>query len=196
MVRYIQGQYVEDFFKDGTLRLSSFAACRGSRDSERGDWSEGRFEGMIGNIATAAFAHPAWVLCVSAVESHEMARKFGANAGIRIISPLKFAEAVARCVDGFQGGCLGPCTYRDGNFDQRAMPTPHFDERRPEESIAAIDRAVNRTASDSLFIKGLRYEGQAEWRFIWEFIGPQSDEYLPIRCPEALAHCKPVTFPL
>ena len=71
LVRYVGKQhYVEEFFDEGRL-ISSFEAFReyAGKDGERGDWSEGRFEGRVANMAIAAMnGETAYVLCTCAVE--------------------------------------------------------------------------------------------------------------------------------
>ncbi|MCC5786152.1 MAG: hypothetical protein JJU33_05585 [Phycisphaerales bacterium] len=196
LIRYMERRYVDEFFSTGRLRLSSWRGCWEAEDVERCDWSEGRYEGMIGNCATVAFMPSACLLCASAIESAEMAQIFQADAGIRVVRPLEFAHAIARQLTesdvGFEGGEFGSCTYRDGKFNHRNAAMPN-DLSRPKEIMNAISRSVSQVVSEASFVKDVKFSSQAEWRFVWRVQRLES-KHLVIECPEAAVHCEAAAF--
>mgnify|MGYP001435509137 CR=1 FL=1 len=197
LIQYIHRKYVDDFFATGTIQLSSWRACWEAEDAERRDWSEGRYEGMVGNCAVAAFMPPVHLLCVSAVENKEMASAWQTDAGIRIVRPQEFAHAIARRLAasdaGFKGGEFGPCAYRDGKFNQWHAQTPVIDSEPTEETMMQLEECISRAALPTIFVKDVKFQPQAEWRFVWWIDAPKSDRLL-IECPEARQYCESVSF--
>ena len=192
VVRYMEQEYVDAFFDDGSLRLSSFQACRGWEDDERGDRAEGRFDGNVGSMAVAAFAgETSYLLCTCAVENRNMDAKFDTSSGFRIVKPLDFARVVSQQIPGFMGGYQGLCSYRDHKFRQDDEELPEFDERQAEQSLARLESLAGSKMLDAMFIKDLRFVHQVEHRFIWVSQQPQ-EEFLSIRCPAAKQFCRPL----
>src|SRR5882672_12517894 len=118
VTRYLDGNYAEEFFREGTLRIPSFSAFQENPDEQRGDDMEGRvaaeLRGPNINYAIQAWnGQAAFVLCGSLVESEHMKEIFSSKAAIRILDVVGFSDVVSRHVPGFTGGMQGNCIYRD-----------------------------------------------------------------------------------
>jgi len=192
VTRYMETRFTEEFFRDGSLRLSSFRKFRHHADEVRGDAFEGR--------ANQSWLHPdggksaivgmnggrCFILCGASSEGPEIAEAFGTNDGFRILDTLSFADAISGHIPGFLRGVEGLCLYREDvsltkhmrqmfSFDDEANMTPAMERFE----IAVRDEAV-----DSYFIKRRQYANQCEYRLIWMALGDEVD-YIDIKCPEA-----------
>ena len=93
--RVIRREYVDAFFQDGSLRLSSFEAFCRHPDEARRDVEEGKAAMQIaspgGNLSAITFnGQEAYVLCGSMAESHP-----GEDmATLRIMDTLAFSTTV------------------------------------------------------------------------------------------------------
>lgn len=196
VTRYLETEHTDAFFKDGTLRISSFAKFRQHPDEERGDSLEGR--------AAQSWTHPdggqsaiqvinggrCFILCGTIAESHHLEKAF-ASDGFRITNTLGFADTVSRHIPGFIDGMEGLCAYRDDISVIKQMPQMFGpdDEADPTEAFKRFDLAVQEEAFDSFFIKRSQFAHQAEYRFIWKATGDEI-EHIDINCPEALQFCQ------
>lgn len=199
VTRYLEEEYTEKFFKDGSLRLSSFKKFRQHPDEQRGDGFEGR--------ATQSWKHPdggtsaiiatnsgrCFVLCGTISESKSLQDAF-ANDGFRINNTLGFADAISRHIPGFLNGMEGLCTYRDEVLLKKSMPQlfSEEDEIDPSKAFGRMDRDVQEEAFDSFFLKRSAFAHQAEYRMIWVATGEEI-EHIDIKCPEALRFCERLT---
>lgn len=119
--RYLERRYVEDFFRDGSLRLSSFAQFTQHDDEQRRDETEGitsyaerSNEGELeGVYARVQMGINAYVLCTSSYYSESLARLFDRDSRFRINSTTDFAAVVSRHVPGFAKGSEGLCVYEE-----------------------------------------------------------------------------------
>ena len=90
--RYMDRKYVDRFFEDGSLRLSSFSSFAKHSDEERQDEAEG--SGMVVHVcpdgdaktmtAMLGQGENAYVLCGSTLYEPELAETFGCDSGFRI----------------------------------------------------------------------------------------------------------------
>jgi hypothetical protein len=197
--RYLEEEYVDSFFREGKLRLSSFRAFREHTDEQRGDQFEGRVSAEIHgpNVRHSVIAvngEAAFILCASLVENRRMEASFSTAACIRILDVVAFADMVSRRVPGFVGGFQGNCVYRDDttlrkqNSQQFVPPSAGED---PGKWATEQDRFVAKQTSEGFFYKRLRYAHQNEYRFIWFAEGNEAKE-LFVTCPEAVRFCERV----
>ncbi len=199
LTRYMEKQYVDDFFEYGKLRIPSFRRFRNNPDEEQGD----AFEGMTSTkIATPTGSHAivaingqeAYVLCTTTVESKTLQAKFRTEFGIRILNTLGFAHSISAHIPGFIGGLEGLCFYRDDvsinkTIESSFPPRDKFSD--PEVMFREHEKFVAAHTKDSLFIKRSKFSHQAEYRFIW-FAQGLEQEYVEITCPEARQYCQPI----
>ncbi len=197
VVRQMQAEYVDAFFLDGSLRLSSFKSFRDHPDERRRDQGEGKTvmeiserDGMLSVLGMSG--SPAYIICASSEESQE--RTPVGQARLRILDTVRFADAVSRCVPGFDWGTEGPCVYRQDTVLRKkgnrplAPPTNGKDIER---WFREQDRYVGQHAVDGFFLKHIDFVHEAEYRFIW-FATGEPLAFVDIKCPAAREYCQRV----
>ena len=201
LYRYMKREYVDRFFDDGTLRLSSFSYFGKHPDEERGDNQEGRGVVIHRNaegegqtiLSKMAKGIDTFILCGSMRFSDDLARAFDTDSGFRIDDTTAFSDIVARHIPGFVQGAEGPCMYMARRMVVRDMGRIDFEamKKGPGENynIDKLLQVMNTMAGDDLFyIKLIKYAHQSEYRLIWgarQIVG----DYIEIKCPEALQFC-------
>lgn len=200
--RYLQAEYVEAFFEDGSLRLSSVETFAAHPDEQRNDPSEGkanffhRTEAGGGQtiVAHVEQGQNAYILCGSAYCSPDLTDAFGCDSYIRINDTTAFGQAVSRHIPGFVGGAEGLCRYQSARAFERdlgfvdginvTLPdgSPGYDQER---LLGVLNQAIGIVP---LFEKEVGFASQAEYRFIWFSSGPASP-ILNIKVPEARELC-------
>ena len=205
LYRYLEKKYVDEFFGNGSLRLSSFERFRKHEDETRMDLNEGfaKFihrtsEGGGETLIMDYECHPnVYSLCASALPSKNLMAKFsGADSAIVIWDPIRFAyevtEALKKIVSVRE--CIqGPCSYqlrrvveRDlgylGLADEETSDPSKMDS---DKLNSVISKVINH---DVYFLKRETYVGEAEYRFVWLIDGVAS-QALDIVVPEAVRYC-------
>lgn len=200
VTRYLGKEYVDAFFHDGSLRLSSFEAFRQHADENQGDGREGlpQVESESPNskgVFLGVVGQECYILCGTVIEDRTLEASFHSEHGFRILDTIAFARCVAQCVPGFVGGMEGPCMYRANTAMQAVSHEPFRPpgpRDHPEEFGARLHAQQSDLAMSGLFIKSLQYAHQGEYRLLW-FANGASKEPLDIKCPDALRHCKRLT---
>lgn len=205
--RYLDKQYVEAFFADGTLRLSSVARFAKHEDEQRQDENEGKSpfvaRSQTGQIMTIAslvqMGFNAYVLCASSYYSERIMRLFGCDSYFRINSTVDFANAVSRHVPGFSHGTEGLCVYEENRGILRESETGWTMETDEHDGQLTYDPADLQRMKDyigqssgllPLFLKSADYAEQAEYRLLW-FTHGVAAPFLDIKVPEARQFCTP-----
>lgn len=200
LYRYLEKPYVDQFFKDGSIRLSSFNRFAGHADEHRADPEEGFCHVTHTNsegtgqtiIAAMSFGRRAFVLCGSTHFDEGLKSTFECDSGFRINDTTKFAECVAFHIPGFSGGIEGPCHYlpvRSVTRDLGPQDLERFKSStggRPSPELLGFMNQV--AGAESLFIKHKSYASQSEYRLLW-LAREDTPEYIDIKCPEARAFC-------
>jgi hypothetical protein len=204
LYRYLEKQFVDEFFSTGNLRLSSFAHFATHADEQRLDRSEGT--GIITHvnsegegqtlIAVMGQGQNAYVLCTSLIYSDELASVFATDSGFRINDIFAFANAISRHVPGFSSGIEGPCVYLNQRVLDRDMGRIDIESWRTDASAPDLDmgrmtQALSNMAGDDMyFLKNLKHASQSEYRLLWSTSG-QMSPFIDILCPEARQFCTP-----
>jgi hypothetical protein len=200
--RYLKRKYVDQFFEDGILRLSSFAEFSKHRDEARLDAQEGKglvvHQHRIGAGQHIAgwlnYGEQSYVLCGAMRHDSEIMDAFEAESAIRINDTVRFADCIAHHIPGFTGGAEGPCIYLPnrivhrnlGPFDERAL----HDEMQPGTiSLEKMHSFLSQLdGGDLCFIKHRDYAYQSEYRFVWDSRAVTSGS-ITIKVPEARDFC-------
>lgn len=204
--RYMPQKYVDAFFADGALRLSSFAQFAKHADEERKDAAEGKgVRAGLGQNATVMLASAVgddfYVLCGSLVYSEKMQGMFeGADGSFVIDDTVGFAGAIARALPGFKGGMEGPAIYQDSTTIYRDMGPKTLEElveahKRPDNTIDMdLIRQLHTQVggAEEFFTKHSRYADQAEYRLLWGVDGCAQD-FIDIKVPAARNFCRKLT---
>lgn len=200
LYRYLDKKFVDDFFKTGDLRLSSFKEFSKHphelcRDKEEGSGtvvhknSKGK-----GAMFTAQMSqgHESYILCSSTVYHKQIAKKFGANSGFRINDISSFANAISAYLPGFMFGMEGQCQY----FPERVIygDVGEINLEKMKDSEGNLDiremlGLVSIAAGDNLFfLKQDDYLDEYEYRLIWN-TADKTEDFIDIKCPGAVQFC-------
>lgn len=203
LYRYLESEYVENFFLDGSMRLSSFKRFRKHKDEERLDLKEGksmysaRTSANGGQTIEALAEHGmnAYVLCTTMRLVSSVQESFKTDSFFRIDNSTEFGIEISRQIPGFVTGFEGPCIYQEkrivttdsGYVDTNslrgpsAMPTPSG--TRLEEHI------LSSMGHRPLFLKEASFSHQMEYRFVW-IVDHEPEDFWDIKVPRGRSHCQ------
>jgi len=205
--RYLNRRWVEDFFRDGSLRLSSFSRFAEHEEEQLRDENEGR-AGFVARATTGQMktvttriemGSEAYVLCGSSYYSKDLAAHFRRDSYIRIDNTLEFANAVSRHIPGFSEGMEGLCIYEENPGVLRdsdtgfSLPTEMHDGHatyNPADFQRLTDYIPNSAGLQPLFLKNAKDAWQAEYRLLW-FTQSTMAPTWDIKVPEARRFCSP-----
>lgn len=201
--RYLNREYVDQFFETGALRLSSFKAFAKHADEARLDAQEGRglviHQHNIGKGQHIAghliYGEGSYVLCGAMRHDAEIMRAFsGVNSGFRINDTVRFADCIANHIQGFKSGSEGPCIYMPRRIVHRNLgpidETILHDDNAPGQiSIEKMQNFVSELDSgDQCYLKHRDFGYQCEYRFIWN-TSLETQDHIFITVPEAREFC-------
>jgi len=200
--RYLPAEYVDAFFVDGSLRLSSFRMFKQHADEQRLDKREGdtmfvhRTSQNGGQTISAWASHgkTAYVLCGTMRHEQSLMERFGCDSYIRINDPTKFGIVIARHIPTFRVGAEGPCLYQENKIIERDLG--YIDIQRfsdPGDPGSISKTMMNRFVNDAMehfpfFLKDSQFSAQVEYRHVW-MTSTQVEDFLHIRVPEAIQYC-------
>jgi hypothetical protein len=201
LYRYLDSKYVDAFFKDGSLRLSSFAQFKKHSDEQRLDQFEGKTTFVHstqqnGGQTIESYSTQgtdSYVLSTSMRFDPKIMNDFKTNSYIRINDPTSFGMAVSRRIPSFVAGFEGPCLYQSNKIIQKDLGYIDLDKFKRQDGQINIELVKNFIFSNmkhfGCFLKDKIYETQSEYRFIW-FILNDTADYLDIQVPEAIPYCE------
>lgn len=206
LYRYLPTKYIDDFFRDGSLLLTTYERCKIHEDKVRCDPNEGKRTYMLthgGKVLAGieGVGRRSYLLCTSMLAD---ADHFDDKSYFTINDPLAFASAIARSVPAFRSGRLGKCLYRPDRSLSRESQRPVIpdpSELRAAQSQEAVELAFNKIqqamadlvdaelGGETYFVKAeVPFKKDAEFRFIFtvkdDVAGP-----LVVPCPEAISFC-------
>lgn len=204
VIRYMEQQYIDQFFETGNLRLGSFRQFAKHEDEMRRDEGEG-MAGMQLNYAEGQtlavagwFGSEAYVLSTSIIEDPELMKKFKTDGYFRIKDTAAFGAAISNHIPGYMIGYEGSCLYRSERmitetFTNSLISEPPSNEVAAEEWANKIEQRIHEDSQlTPYFLKPLSYAEQNEYRFIWQ-TRQKSEDYIDVTCPEAIRFCEKVT---
>lgn len=199
--RYLDRQFVDLFFNDGVLRLSTFQTFARHVDEQRQDAKEGW--GVVSNntsdgggqsiFASVGMGFDSYVLCGSTMFTQELKRAFGTESGFRINDTISFANVVSSHIPGFRTGIEGGCIYNQYRSVERDVGKINLDDFKTPDGkgfdMGKMFQMTSQLAADDLFfLKQQKYAHQNEYRLLW--FGSDSElPYIDIKCPEAVQFC-------
>jgi hypothetical protein len=206
ITRVIDSIYVDAFFADGSIRLSSMEKFRSYPDEERGDPREGERHARHTNAQGSQFVfinaqpagHNAYVLSFTSNNHAGGMQTFG-NSAFRVKSSFQFGAALSAAIPNFVEGIEGPCIYTDqfaldrniGAADDALFSNEDgFQIGGPSQSHVL---AQMQAGPEFYFKKRTRYAPQNEYRMVW-FVSGAAQPYLDIKCPAAVAVCERVNL--
>ncbi len=201
--RFIEQVYVDKFFEDGTLRLSSFEQFRKHSDEQRRDSAEGfGLRQGIGQNATimtvSGRGGDCYVLCGSLLCTEKLQGTFPeADGCFAIDDTICFAQSIAHALPGFTRGFEGPAIYQDDPTIRRDLGADTVDEmfKRHSNPDGTLDmnKLFEMQASiggyEEFFMKHSRFAYQAEYRLLWS-VSQKVDDFIDLKVPEARQYCR------
>lgn len=197
LYRYLEKKFTDEFFTDGSLRLSSFSNFANHVDEQRNDSEEG-YGLVIMNAPdgskvelSAANGLNSYIFCTSTLYCEDIANDFKTDSGFRINNILGFVDAISKKIPYFSGGAEGSCIYLPDKVlelevDQEIM-NDVMHKTRSGDSYGAIQKCIQYT-KDLYFLKMLKYRSQCEYRLMWNS-GSETNSHIDIKCPEAIQFC-------
>lgn len=197
--RYLEREWVAEFFTRGILMLSSFAKFRENPDERTGDTNEGDgiLVGTSSNQTVYAVMNEiphAYVLSTSLLLSKKVANDLKKDACFRIKDAVAFSAAIANQLPGCKGGTEGMCNYtRHGSVHANMREIPIGSGPMPSlnEVLGSIEQAAG---ASLIFAKSLKYSDQVEYRFAWGAVAPLQMS-IKITCLQAVEFCGKVEIP-
>jgi hypothetical protein len=203
VIRYLsKSQYVDDFFNNGMIWLSSFRAFRNLEDEQRRDPAEGWVYMEINNpnahgAICVLNAQPAYILS-TVLEGTNTEGSFKNSSGFRITNTLAFADCISHKIPGLIDHKQGLCSYRNSTVIRKQLDVPFKppdSHTNPEEYFAEFQKfiASQIADSDAFSLKSSKYTVESEYRFIWWAQGEQKEDYKQLYCPEAVKFCERIS---
>jgi len=203
LFRYLELEWVDEFFKTGKLRLSSFKKFHKHDDEQRGDTSEGS-NSIFGNspdhhlFAVTHSGNDAFVLSTSLTFNEQLYIDFKVDSCFVIEKPLEFMDCIIRAIPEFKGINYGPCLYQPEKIIQRKIPSFNMDSIKCDENSNNVDmdkmfNLINQVGgNDVLFSKTIKYSNQHEYRILWHSFSDTMPDYIDVFVPEARVFCKQI----
>jgi hypothetical protein len=202
--RYLESEWVDEFFKNGILRLSSFKKFHQHEDEQRGDKQEG--SNMIFGVgsenqfgAMTSNGHDAFVLSTSLTYNEDLYHDFDVDACFIIEKPHEFMESIMKAIPEFKGVNFGPCLYQPDRIIQRQMPGFNLDSIKSDDEPNTNDMGkmfnqINQASGlDVLFSKTNEYAHQHEYRMLWHTYLDPMPEHIDLIVPDAVQYCRKIT---
>ena len=200
LFRFLDNTFVEQFFNDGSLRLSSFQNFKKHTDEQRLDKNEGQTffvhrtsqNGGQTLEALAEHGRDAYVLCGAMRFEKNLMTSFGCNSYIRINDTTKFGMAISRHIPGFVAGMEGACLYQENKIIEKDLGYIDLNALKTESGavdMSKMSSIINQKMRHyPYFLKDKFYSPQLEYRLLW-IVNSQIDDYIDIKVPEATQFC-------
>jgi hypothetical protein len=195
--RYMNKQFVDEFFKTGSLRLSSFSKFHQYDDEQRGDKTEGNNmihakSGDNSFVSVQSNGSDAFILCSALIKDKEFMTEFNSDDCLIVEKPFEFLNCIASKIPEFKGTLFGPCMYQPEKIISSQVEPITIDDLQVEGGIDSnrLFGITNNAGGDHVyFTKKLEFKPQHEYRFLFfSWINPVPDE-LFIEIPEAIGYC-------
>jgi hypothetical protein len=201
----MDAKYVDQFFNEGLVRISSFAEFAKHPDELRRDTKEGwgivTHQNEAANdgkgmtiMAVMGQGSSAYVLCGSLLDNDAIRQRFG-STGIKIRNTVGFAHAISTYIPGFTFGLEGHCTYvgqrvLEGDAGEFSIDDLKVKPESNDISMEKLMQKVGTVAGDDLmFLKTDNYAHEVEYRLAWHTQRSVSNP-IDIHCPEAVQFCE------
>lgn len=194
LYRYENKKYIDDFFENGNLMISSFQNYRHYEDNELGDATEGSSmnigKGSKGKdfMSITTVGANDYTFCTSTICDSKLMKKFSRNSVFRIVDPINFILEITRSLPRVHNVIHGNCIY----LPERTI-TKNLKNIDVEKIGNSLEKMMQISAEvqglDPYFLKKKKYQEQSEYRIIW-----QTDRIvngsMVISCPEAIKFCE------
>jgi hypothetical protein len=200
--RYMENKYIDDFFRDGSLRLSSFKKFAEHPDENLRDSCEGKgIQFLTGKDCTVFLVKKSgencYVFCCSVLNTNLIFDEFEHDFGcLRIDNSIAFADAISCHIPGFSSGAEGLAIYQDNASIVRHNESLSINDiDMPHDKSGALnERTLSKLGAmmggiEEHFLKQSKHAYQSEYRIIWQSTQDIGD-FIDIKVPEARQFCK------
>jgi hypothetical protein len=176
LYRYENENFIEDFFINGNLFISSFQNYRSYEDNELGDKSEGHSLNIgvnnsnmnIGSYSISGFNE--FSFCTSTILKKDLFEKFSRNSVFRIKDPINFileiSKSLTRVIEVYHGNCI----YVDNKIISKNIGDFSFENLEEPDGNISADKLFSISNQvqglDSFFLKDRKYQEQSEYRIL------------------------------
>ncbi len=187
IIKMTKTEYVDNFFKDGSIQLGSFEYYKQFENPEIGDKTEGSFIIVGRNSKSTIFAVVAggfnnYMFCTYQGEPDpKVIQNFGYNDYFEIVDIEGFQRAIGKTLNSI--AYLGSiCQYR-----QLKVVVGEADENFKLDRLSGD--LINLVNYSKFFLKTFDFHHQQEYRQLWTVPYDLNDKII-IKCPEAVQYCK------
>lgn len=206
--RYMDEQYIDEFFNKGRLRLSSFASFKKHENSNLRDENEGevtlimKFQGYKSE-ARLVVGHSSFVLCGTHMDNEQNYDTFSTNAAFSIENIQGFCEAISAAIKKKYGYEIlyvnqGPCKYMQSR--EHEVDVFEYDYKEIMQGYGINESSVNFDTMQKMnsqylqehgfFLKQNKYALEYEYRMLWHIEEDEIPEFIDVTVPEAVKFCK------
>lgn len=202
LYRFIEEQYVDEFFKTGKLKLTTFDNCKKLEDDNRKDTKEGQSElyGYDGNIKMQigfGVGSDAIMLCTSLCSEYKDDKGSVCTKYIEIfnVQGLLFAIAdqLTKNDHVVKSILYGPCFYTKKEF-HGTVHSEAFREKLEKEQKFDWDemtRITNSIGGNNMFFqKPVDKRFENEYRLLWIVDNPKKDKDIFVTIPHPEKYCR------
>lgn len=201
--RYLEKEWIDQFFSEGKIRLSSFKKFRKHEDEQRGDKGEGN-NILIGTgndktiYAVVSTGVDAFVLSTSLLYSRDLYTDFKVTGCFVIERPLEFMQEISKHIPDYKGINFGPCIYKPEALINRQLPDFSLDSLKNEDDPTKTDlNKIFATSNqigghDVLFRKTLKHAHQHEYRILWHSDLKELRDFIDIVAPDSIKYCREI----
>ncbi len=198
--------YVENFFNNGELRLSSFFQFREHIDEQLKDEMEGKHMIIAHHqpskshvTGVVSSGHHSYVLCGTTQNTIDNIKHFGGDAAIQIFDTTSFGIEIGRQIPSLRKGVEGFCIYNDGPIE--LLLPDHLstneiflegEKHHDKDDLSHLTCGMETPQTNAVYFKKSSiFQKESEYRWIW-VTEIREDKEIFIKCPNARMFCKPI----
>ena len=206
LYRHIDKQFIEEFFKYGKLKLTTYKRCKNIEDTIRRDADEGKTTLETkeeGNTIQIGYGVVGCImLCLSLSKEYTSSKGEKSECCIEIQNVYDFTYLITDQL--LQNGIKvksvlkGPCCYNDRNI-QRQINTTAIKKMEEQMSKGTssdfnllFDTAGAIDQNDAYFSKPVEKSVENEYRIVWILDEEPKEENYFVEIPAAIPFCRSV----
>jgi hypothetical protein len=201
LYRYENQKYIDIFFENGELFISSFHNYKKYKDNELGDIDEGKSMNFaksdndltLGSYVTTGMNE--YSFCTSTILDESLFNTFSRNSVFRIKDPLNFILEITRSLQRVHQVMHGQCLYLDQRMLTKNVSGVNMESLKSKEGGISFEKLIQVSnyvqGLDAYFLKQKKYQHQSEYRILWQ-TDREVKNGIVIYCPEAIQYCEKV----
>jgi len=206
VLRGMERKYVESFFENGEIKLSSYSKFRQHPNEKLKDGMEG-IHFIVGyhrpsNSHISGIHESGWqsyILCGTTHNTKEKLNNFGYDAAIQIFDTTNFGIEIGKQISGLKKGVEGFCIYNDGPIEillpdnvppHELMMAAEKNYDGSSDDLSPITNGMETPQNTVYFKKRPQFQHEMEYRWIWETENRDESDII-VKCPSARTYCRP-----